>query len=384
MRKRHVILMDLVLFFQAKTMLLPKEQLQHLIKMGKLKLLSSKPPASHPVTMRRAATTCGTTLSIQPTQVNQHQPQPAMPPQVIQHQQQPAMSDLFSTTALSPSPTPSTQIIPPTEVHCQEQLSNQSQEANWPLPLAQRLIDIVVRKSGVEHKSKKFWNEVASELGEMTARQCRNKYFNTNKTRTKKRRECGSGKEPINFTVIEKYLDEELPRMKNPTEIPDSEVITCSSSILPEVTSADESAENFVETCVEKYNEGPSTPQTAVGTPYRKKPKRTHGSGSRQATTRNSLQQIWVMFLKDSDERRSRRLETEVKKLALREENVQLRKERNATKREKLKFEKAKFEHKKSRERKKDEQWRKLLEIQEEKLKALKELKDVSEGEDMM
>jgi len=194
-----------------------------------------------------------------------------------------------------------------------EMTSPVQSQASWSTSLTKMLVDLVLGKSGtMKSKTAKFWEEVAADLGHMTGVQCRHKYFKLNKSRTKKRG-CGSGSAPVNLDECAQYLHlhERIYKMKEPAEIPDCEVATCSLSLFPDEVHNTDPPPSM--TFPEK-SPVPSTPQSAVETPDRKKPKRTHGTGSRTATIRNYLQQQWIAFLKKSDERRRMRLETEHKK----------------------------------------------------------------------
>ncbi|KAK3923014.1 Meiotically up-regulated gene 137 protein [Frankliniella fusca] len=178
----------------------------------------------------------------------------------------------------------------------------------------------------------------------------------------KKREGGSSGCAPPNFTTLEKYMEEEMHTLKEPLEIPAEEVSHC-SSLLHEASDYG----------VSSGSTGPSF-QTPVCTPYRKQPKRIHGSGTRQAAVRNSLQHQCIAYLKKAKERRDLRLENEKRKVQLEEDNLKLRREKLALEEERLKFERQKYEYKKAKEKMKNEQWTRRLQIEEDWLAALKEL----------
>lgn len=339
--------LSLFLFYQRMPLVLTKAKFQKMIQIGKVSILPappSTPSTSKSFTLSRAEPdhieTIPSPLSFLPSSF-------------------PSTSHPAHLQPSVPALSPSTSILT-------------SSQANWTATYTKRLIDVVLGKSSdSRHKSKQFWEEVATDLGVFSGTQCRNKYFNINKSRSKKKRENGAtGSAPVVLDDCEKYLDEQLYSLKEPLEIPSEQLATCSStlfSISEDVRSDSHS----------------TTPQAAISTPYRKMPKKIHGSGSRQAVIRNTLQQQWVLFLKKSDERRQIRLQNEQKKITLREENLKVRQERNAIKKENLKLEKLKLEHKKLREKQKDDQMRKLLELEGERLKAVIELKAITEEKDI-
>lgn len=230
---------------------------------------------------------------------------------------------------------------------------------HWPENLAKKLLDIVVPKKATD-KSKNqtaFWREVATELGAgADGTQCRNKYFNLNKTRSSKKSAAhASGGAPANYTPSELYMEDLLSKLKDPIEIPENAVHKVSSPLAP-------------------TNNGEPSGQAAVEKPYRKKPKTAHGSGTRHAVVRNTLQNQWIHYLKRSDERHQLRQEKEVRKVALMAEVMGFKREKLEVEKERLKFVRNKYEQKKLIQKRKEEQMKRLIEIEEERLVLLKNM----------
>ncbi|KAK3908405.1 Endonuclease MutS2 [Frankliniella fusca] len=309
----------------SQPLILSKEQLQQMIQLGSMRIIS-KSAAPEPSSAASSSTALSSTAS--------------------------------SSTALSSTASSST-------------ASSTSKPQFWSDSLTKRLLDIAVPKRSMNRKSKdpKFWSEVAAELDSgMNGIQCRNKYFNLNKSRTQKKATAGSsGSAPANYTACERHMEDLMWALKDPLEIPDEDTAHISSPL-------------NASTHDTPNDEMTQTPQTPVCTPYRKKVRQPHGSGSRQAAVRSTLQSQWISFLKRSDERQKSRLDKEEKKWALIEEQLNIKRDKVNTEKERLKFEKSKYEHKKLREKRKEEQMRRLIEIEEERLKILHDMRIASDS----
>lgn len=245
-----------------------------------------------------------------------------------------------------------------------QKTSSKESQFNWSYGDAKKLLDLAVPLVTMpgQKTSNASWDILARELNVgASGLQCRTKYFNVNRNRTTKKRNnstCGCGSAPAPLGELESYLDELLSKLKDQVEIPEQEIVNCSSDIF----------NDGLETNQDEEREQPS-----VTAPYRKKAKRSHGTGSDQAVVRNTLRQQWLAYLKGADERMKERSANEAEKIKVKEEALSLKRERISLKKLKLKFEKEKEERRNKRQEKGDER---MLEIKERLVKTWEDIRD--------
>ncbi|XP_026275849.1 uncharacterized protein LOC113204770 [Frankliniella occidentalis] len=269
-------------------------------------------------------------------------------------------------TKRAPSMMPS-QVVPHQSNPIVELQSSQDSKVHWPDPLTAKLLDIAVPEmSRNKSTSAKFWNTVASEVGGgMNGVHCRTKYFNLDRTRkAKKTRAAASGGVPKNYTAMEQYMEDLLHQQEVPREIPDDQVAHCGSSL-----TAPPDGDN-----VEDQENTPQL-QTPVRKPYSKLPKQTHGSGSKQASSRNTLMSQWLRCMKQVDERHALRMKGEQQKIDLMGKLHKLKEDKLKREDERIKIEKLKLQRKEARDKRKEEQMRRLIELEEDRMKLLYEMK---------